>query len=288
MKFLDQGLRVRLGGMGRVRCEPGWHLGPDWAPRLTDYDLWFVWAGRGRMHVEGSGVDLGPGSVIWMRPGRRYEATQDPGDRLTVNYVHFELQDPQSGRPSVRRIPPVEVMRTRQVDLVDAMLRRVMALVNEPGGRPVAESLFGALLAGLVHEELSEENSVRLAGIEKHHREVVQKAASRIRESPGDAPPVADLARAAGYNADHFSRIFTKAMGKGPQDYIIQAKMERARQLLAESSLSVGMIAEALGFRDIYFFSRQFHQQTGSTPTAYRKSLDSSTTRTKTRRQRPD
>ena len=47
--------------------------------------------------------------------------------------------------------------------------------------------------------------------------------------------------------------------------------MERARLLLAESSLSVGMIAEALGFRDVFFFSRQFRQRTGLTPTAYRK-----------------
>ena len=266
-----------------MRCEPGWHLGPDWAPRLRDYDLWFVWSGRGRMVVEGRGVDLGPGSVIWMRPGRQYEATQDPAARLTVNYVHFELMDPRSGKPTARRIPPVEVMRTRQVDLMDGMIRRVTALAHEPGGRPVAESLFGAMLAGLVHEQQSAGSRDRVAGIEKHHRDVALQAASRIRESPGDAPPVADLARAAGYNADHFSRIFTKAMGEGPQEYIIHAKMERARQLLAESSLSVGMIAEALGFRDIYFFSRQFHQQTGSTPTAYRKSLDPSVGRTKTR-----
>ena len=32
----------------RVRCEPGWHLGPEWAPRLRDYDLWFVSAEIGR------------------------------------------------------------------------------------------------------------------------------------------------------------------------------------------------------------------------------------------------
>lgn len=283
MKFLDQGLRIRLGGTGRVRCEPGWHLGPDWAPRLRDYDLWFVRAGRGNMVVEGSGVELGPGSVIWMRPGRAYEATQDPAARLTVHFVHFELLDPRGGKPSARRIPPVEIMRTRQVDLVDAMLRRVTALVGEPGGRPVAESLFAAVLADLVHEELTAGNRDRVAGIEKHHRDVALQAASRIRESPGDAPPVAVLARTAGYNPDHFSRIFTKAMGEGPQEYIIHAKMERARQLLAESSLSVGMIAEALGFRDIYFFSRQFHQQTGSTPTAYRRSLDDSGSRKKPR-----
>jgi len=31
------------------------------------------------------------------------------------------------------------------------------------------------------------------------------------------------------------------------------------------------MIAEALGFRDVFFFSRQFRQRTGSTPTAYRR-----------------
>ena len=48
----------------RVRCEADWHLGPDWAPRLRDYDLWFVSAGRGRMLTSDGEVALAPGGCV--------------------------------------------------------------------------------------------------------------------------------------------------------------------------------------------------------------------------------
>lgn len=94
----------------RVRCEADWHLGPDWAPRLRDYDLWFVSAGRGRMLTSDGEVALAPGVGLWMRPGRRYEATHDPAAPLVVNFFHFTLAEPPaaSHRPpkfSARRTP---------------------------------------------------------------------------------------------------------------------------------------------------------------------------------------
>jgi AraC-like DNA-binding protein len=72
---------------------------------------------------------------------------------------------------------------------------------------------------------------------------------------------------------DHFSRVFAKVTGRRPQEWIIEARLARARQLLAETGLTVSQIAEALGFRDVFFFSRQFTQRTGQTPTAYRAAL---------------
>ncbi|MBC8040036.1 MAG: helix-turn-helix transcriptional regulator [Opitutaceae bacterium] len=259
---------VRLGMTTRVRCEPGWH----WEPRLSDYDLWFVWAGRGSVRIDDEEVTLGPGAVLWMRPGLRYVATQDPEARLGVNAVHFELLDRGRALSAGKWTPPFEAMHTRQVDFVDLALQRVQALTRAAEGRVVAEMLFGAVLADLVRENVTGE--AQEAGLERHHREIVERVAAQIRESPGNVPSVAELAKAAGYSVDHFAKIFARVTGESPQLYAINAKIKRARQLLAESSLSVGMIAEALGFRDVFFFSRQFRQRTGLTPTKYRKQLN--------------
>jgi AraC-like DNA-binding protein/mannose-6-phosphate isomerase-like protein (cupin superfamily) len=271
--------RVRLASCGRVRCEPGWHLGPEWAPRLRDFDLWFVWAGRGRMVTDAGEVELEPGSVFWMRPGRRYEAEQDAAVRLGVSYVHFELEDERARALSSRWVPPFEVMRTRRADLIDAALRRVIELVREPAGEEAAPAWVGAILADLAREQAQGAGATEAAGLAKLHHDLVERVVARIRESPAEAPTVAELAREAGYSPDHFARIFARATGRGPQEYVIDAKMERARRLLAESSLSVGMIAEALGFREVFFFSRQFSQRTGVSPSEYRKALERISTR---------
>ena len=68
MKPQLENLDVVLNYMGRLRCDPGWRLDPRWARDLRDYDLWYVWAGRGRMVTSDGPIDLHPGRGLWMRP----------------------------------------------------------------------------------------------------------------------------------------------------------------------------------------------------------------------------
>jgi AraC-like DNA-binding protein len=254
----------------RVRCEPGWHLGPEWAPRLRDYDLWFVSAGRGRMITERGEIALTPGTGVWMRPGRRYEATHDPKRPLVVNFFHFTLREPPRSFT-----PPVEVLRTAHPDFVETTMRRILTLraKSDLAAHASAEALFTALLGELVRETSVQATAPAGPALDQHHREIMQRLAAAIRENPGGARPVAELAKSAGYSVDHFSRVFAKITGQRPQVCVIEARLTRARQLLAETGLTISQIAEALGFRDVFFFSRQFTQRTGQTPSAYRATL---------------
>jgi len=248
-------------------------LGAAWASRLRDYDLWFVWSGRGRMLTSDGEIDLVPGLCVWMQPGRHYQASHDPSSPLGVNFFHFESREPDSPAP-----PAFEVMRTAQLEFADTMMRRILSLradVRETA-HASAEVLFGALLGELAREACVQPAGPADAGIEQHHRLIVQRITAEIRENPGRPHAVAGLARAAGYSVDHFSRLFEKFNGRRPQDFIIETRLSRARQLLAETGLSIGQIADTLGFRDIYFFSRQFRQRVGVTPSRYRVTLASS------------
>jgi AraC-like DNA-binding protein len=93
-----------------------------------------------------------------------------------------------------------------------------------------------------------------------------------IRLNPGAASSIAQMSREAGYSADHFSRVFFQVSGERPQAFVIRYKIERACTLLLETSMSIGMVADALGFRDIFYFSRQFRAHMGLAPLAYRRS----------------
>jgi len=108
------------------------------------------------------------------------------------------------------------------------------------------------------------------AGIERHHREAIARTVAFIREQPEANTPVQDLARRAGYSLDHYSRIFHQVTGETPKDYMIRARLERAATLLRESSQTIGQIADALGYRDAGFFSRQFKQKLGFSPARFR------------------
>lgn len=88
-----------------------------------------------------------------------------------------------------------------------------------------------ALIIELDREHRNTPNHEPLAN-EQHHREIVLATASKIRESPAESPSIVELAHAVGYSVDHFSHIFLKIIGLRPQLSIIQAKIERASQLL--------------------------------------------------------
>lgn len=60
-------------------------------------------------------------------------------------------------------------------------------------------------------------------------------------------------------------------MGVSPKQFIIELRMQKAKQLLSEGRLKIWAIAEACGFSGCYHFCKSFKQHVGITPNEYRK-----------------
>ncbi|MCC6682355.1 MAG: helix-turn-helix domain-containing protein [Phycisphaeraceae bacterium] len=277
-------LGLRINRVNRQLCEPGWHLGgPVWNLRLHDFDLWMVFEGKGSMMMDGQRMTLHPGVCLWIRPGHRYEAEQDTDNRLGINAIHFILlgeggtvyHDQRSFElANLGTLPPV-VFELVDVNFADTVMRRVVELVNQEGDaqrqpQSAATSLFKGLLMD-IDAQITHAAGSSLGGTQRHHRQLVMAAAARLAQSPGDAPSIEQLARQAGYTPDHFTRVFRQQTGLTPQAYLVRARINRACHLLIESSLPIGRIADMLGYRDPYFFSRQFHEKVGRSPRQYRR-----------------
>lgn len=74
-------------------------------------------------------------------------------------------------------------------------------------------------------------------------------------------------------STSHLSRLFKKSFGITYSAYVVQRRMERAKRLLAGSDLPIGVIAKQAGYDDIHYFYRVFKDNVGTTPVAFRKSL---------------
>lgn len=70
----------------------------------------------------------------------------------------------------------------------------------------------------------------------------------------------------------HLQRTFKRIQGMSPAAYILQIRMNKACQLLSQTELPITDIAFAVGIPNTSHFSTQFLNQTGRTPTNYRKS----------------
>jgi len=90
--------------------------------------------------------------------------------------------------------------------------------------------------------------------------------------STGGEPDYDALASQVDMTAGTLRRRFGEAMGISPHQYLLQHRIATARQLLGDSDEPIKAIAQRLGYRDVYFFSRQFRAITGVPPALYRRS----------------
>jgi AraC-like DNA-binding protein len=107
------------------------------------------------------------------------------------------------------------------------------------------------------------------------HRGLTRGAFRRIEEhvhanldSTLDIDELAGLIR---MSPSHFTRSFRKTAGMTPHRFVIQCRVERARELLTATDLPLTEIALATGFSDQSHFSRRFQELTGFPPGAYRR-----------------
>lgn len=81
----------------------------------------------------------------------------------------------------------------------------------------------------------------------------------------------AELAKQCNISEVYFRRIFEKIYKMTPKQYIINIRITKAKQLLAENCLKINAVAECCGFSNPYHFCRTFKEKTGVTPTEYIK-----------------
>ena len=79
-----------------------------------------------------------------------------------------------------------------------------------------------------------------------------------------------DISQATFYSAAYCENEFKKTTGKSIINYLIDVRVNAAKKLLAESSMSCARIATAVGFEDANYFSRIFKKRTGYSPLKYR------------------
>jgi AraC-like DNA-binding protein len=82
---------------------------------------------------------------------------------------------------------------------------------------------------------------------------------------------IEELAEMAGYSYDHFRHLFKKKFGVSPIKYLLEKRLETARNLLRYSTLSVTAIAMECGFSNDAQFSMIFKREIGETPSDFRR-----------------
>jgi len=254
-------LSIKIGPPRLYRCEPAWRWKP--AP-FRDFDLWIVLAGRGTLTCGGADHALRTGAGFVFQPGDRIEAAHDPENPLVVFACHFFRAEPS--RETRRFLRPLLHATFGDIDFTGRCAEQATRVYEQgPAGRRFAAALVGQLVAqALLLAE--RRDAVRPAD------ERFAVLALQIRSRPSAEWAVPAMAAHCALSTAQFNRRFRQALGSSPRQYVLRERMGRAATLLRETDLSIKEIAEALGYREVFYFHRQFRQWFGRTPREMRLS----------------
>ncbi|PJG82493.1 AraC family transcriptional regulator [Caviibacterium pharyngocola] len=154
---------------------------------------------------------------------------------------------------------------------ITALLQELIALENQP--IPFYEYAVLSTLSRLWLALLQHTQSVQpTAEIPKN------KPAQRMRQflhyierHYAEEISLDSLAQSAHVSKSECLRCFQNTMNTTPYQYLMEFRLAKAQQLLLESSLSVGDIAEQTGFNQQSYFGKCFRQKTGLSPSEYRQ-----------------
>lgn len=214
------------------------------------------------------------GKMTYVPLGLRIEGWAQPADRsnsFTALYFDPAILSEETERVfSTGDFAPSVYFRDD--NLRKTLERLEIALRSEHHNDVFVETL--GLLAALevvrLQSEIVAAPDYRNSKLSAHQEQCVRDF---IEAHYTDDIGLSDLAEIAGLSRFHFARQFKATFGTTPHQFLMEKRIEAARVMLNRAGLSMAEIAMKSGFRSDSNFSRAFRNQTGVSPSAYRKSV---------------
>lgn len=246
------------------------------APAMHSHDhceLFFLLSGQRRYFVDHSVYQVEPGDLVIIPPARLHRATRTGGSDYRRYLLNFYPRQHE------------EFLRTMGQSAFDTLLSGCCLHFSPEVSRRVRQSLeqleqlmaqsepIQAMVEHLLHDILFQ---ALCFGVKKepYHGErsdKVQQVAHYISRQYHQPITLHDAAAMATMEPTYFSRQFKALTGFGFHHYLTHTRLRAAEQLLANTSLTMGQVAEQCGFSDANHFGNVFRQWKGCSPTHYRR-----------------
>jgi AraC-like DNA-binding protein len=202
-------------------------------------------------------VEVRPGEFHLGGPGT-------PDARMLVGYCTFGSND---AALLVSLLPDLVVVRgeRRLTTLVELLSEEARA------GRPGRDVVLARLLEVLLIEAFRTATGPAAAPglLRGLADERLAAALRRIHAEPARSWTIGELARQAALSRSTFFERFRREVGVAPMEYLLGWRMAIAKDLLRGESLSMGEVAQRVGYSSSSTFSVAFTRQVGTTPTHY-------------------
>ncbi|GGG87636.1 AraC family transcriptional regulator [Paenibacillus radicis (ex Gao et al. 2016)] len=266
-------MELRLRFFGEEHCQP-LH---SWGPGLRDlYIVHYVHSGKGQFSTGGETYKLTAGAGFLITPGTLVHYTADDTDPWSYSWIGFDglharafLQ--RAGLSVSQPIFHANNGNDAENNWFEDAYRLLMDAYQRESSDIWEQSVLYRYIAELV--ECSEARSPEPK--RANSKEVyMSQAITYIENSYSQKTTVQDIAQAVGLDSTYLSGLFKQQYGLSLQLFLLQFRMNRAVELLANPDLTVSDIARSVGYTDPFLFSKMFKKTIGIPPRAYREQLD--------------
>lgn len=236
---------------------------------LQEYQIIYITEGNGIFESENGGpFEIVEGSIIILYPNERHRYKPNPATGWNEYWIglsgNFMDNLVFNGFFSISK-PVLQIgIKDKMVHLINSVIEAAHA--EKPGYQQIISGATIHLL-GLIYSE-----SVNSSFEGKTQTsQIMEKACILLRQSMLDQIKAEDIADRLRVSYSWFRHTFKQYTGMAPNQYLIQLKIERSKELLIFERNSVKSVAYELNFESIAYFSKLFKNRVGVTPYKFRQ-----------------
>lgn len=234
-----------------------------------EHELFMPLQGEITIQYDNKVVKAGPGRMLYVPPelDHRFSSTaQGSGERVIV-LISDMLWERINKKMGNQHFPPTSFNSS---GLAKELLFYLLVESKVDGLKYFINTLIETLINTIQGESLqSSKNLNILSG--KANDQRIRLAIDEIVKSKGRLS-IANVAQKSGLSVRNFNRLFLKEIGFNPKDYVIQIRINLARDLLKKTQMTVTDIAFEVGYNSLSKFIETFKKYEGVLPSDYRQS----------------
>ena len=248
--------------MGCQKCCHDYSFGPI---IRANFVIHYVKSGKGVLHLDGNTFEVRAGQAFITFPNMLAHYKADSADPWNYNWVHF------NGRRALDMLyqcgitahQPIFTPDTNDCGLRECMTEMLNDHVHEYSCISNMYRLFQIMALHSLTRPKPEAVEANLRYVNLVVQYIKQKYFEQIR--------VSDIADYCSLNRSYLSKVFKDATTYSIQEYLINFRIKKARQLLSTTGQTIQYVAYSVGYQDPLAFSRIFRKETGLSPSEYRQ-----------------
>jgi AraC-like DNA-binding protein len=243
-------------------------------------EITYVLSGQGRYFIEGITYDVEAGDIIMCNPGVKHKNIivnyNEPTVEFFTGFTDFEFYNMPPN--SILFKDGSHILRINS-QIKQEITKHCYEMLAENDGAQVGKyfmmkaHLMQILL--IIVREIIAPDGKKMKGcnFESYSRKyAVKRIISYLSENYENKISLDQIAQNMYLSPVYISKIFKEETGDSPINYLINIRLEKAREILVNGERnSVKNIANLVGYEDVYHFSKLFKKHFGISPLYYKK-----------------